>query len=203
MSTVIGIDLGTTYSCVGVMQDGRVDIIANDQGNRTTPSWVAFNDTERLIGDAAKSQAAMNPKNTVYDAKRLIGRSFSDQTVQSDLQHYSYKVTADGKDRPVINVQYKEEDKTFYPEEISAMVAEIDTDGNGDIDFDEFVAVMSRKVNANYTSKDVKRAFKTFSLGQPNGYVSLKEVKEALMKHGTVKLDEEQVDPRGFASDVC
>jgi calmodulin len=79
-------------------------------------------------------------------------------------------------------------------EEISAMVAEIDTDGNGDIDFDEFVAVMSRKVNANYTSKDVKRAFKTFSLGQPNGYVSLKEVKEALMKHGTVKLDEEQVD---------
>ena len=122
MSTVIGIDLGTTYSCVGVMQDGRVDIIANDQGNRTTPSWVAFNDTERLIGDAAKSQAAMNPKNTVYDAKRLIGRSFSDQTVQSDLQHYSYKVTADSKDRPVINVQYKEEDKTFYPEEISAMV---------------------------------------------------------------------------------
>ena len=122
MSTVIGIDLGTTYSCVGVMQEGRVEIIANDQGNRTTPSWVAFNDTERLIGDAAKSQAAMNPKNTVYDAKRLIGRSFSDQTVQADLKHYSYDVSADSKDRPVINVTYKGEEKTFYPEEISAMV---------------------------------------------------------------------------------
>ena len=122
MSHVIGIDLGTTYSCVGIMQDGRVDIIANDQGNRTTPSWVAFNDTERLIGDPAKSQAAMNPKNTVYDAKRLIGRSYSDKTVQADLQHYSYKVTPDSKDRPVINVTYKEEEKTFYPEEISAMV---------------------------------------------------------------------------------
>jgi len=122
MSTVIGIDLGTTYSCVGVMQDGRVEIIANDQGNRTTPSWVAFNDTERLIGDPAKSQAAMNPKNTVYDAKRLIGRNFSDKTVQADLKHYSYNVSADKKDRPVINVTYKEEEKTFYPEEISAMV---------------------------------------------------------------------------------
>ena len=122
MSTVIGIDLGTTYSCVGVMQDGRVEIIANDQGNRTTPSWVAFNDTERLIGDPAKSQAAMNTKNTVYDAKRLIGRNFSDKTVQADLKHYSYNVSADKKDRPVINVTYKEEEKTFYPEEISAMV---------------------------------------------------------------------------------
>ena len=122
MSTVIGIDLGTTYSCVGIMQEGRVDIIANDQGNRTTPSWVAFNDTERLIGDAAKSQAAMNPKNTVYDAKRLIGRAFSDKTVQADLKHYSYNVSADKKDRPVINVTYKDEEKTFYPEEISAMV---------------------------------------------------------------------------------
>lgn len=122
MSTVIGIDLGTTYSCVGVMQDGRVEIIANDQGNRTTPSWVAFNDTERLIGDSAKSQAAMNPLNTVNDAKRLIGRSFNDQTVKSDLTHYSYKVTPDEKDRPVINVNYKGEEKKFYPEEISAMI---------------------------------------------------------------------------------
>ncbi len=122
MSTVIGIDLGTTYSCVGIMQDGRVEIIANDQGNRTTPSWVAFNDSERLIGDAAKNQAAMNPKNTVYDAKRLIGRSYSDKTIQADLQHYSYNVSADSKDRPVINVTYKDEEKTFYPEEISAMV---------------------------------------------------------------------------------
>ena len=113
MSHVIGIDLGTTYSCVGIMQDGRVEIIANDQGNRTTPSWVAFNDTERLIGDPAKNQAAMNPTNTVYDAKRMIGRSFSDKTVQSDLKHYSYKVTPDSKDRPVINVTYKEEEKTF------------------------------------------------------------------------------------------
>ena len=117
----IGIDLGTTYSCVGVFQNQRVEIIANDQGNRTTPSYVAFTNTERLIGDSAKNQAAMNPCNTVYDAKRLIGRKFTDQTVQSDMKHFSYKVESKNE-KPVIKVQYKDEDKTFTPEEISSMV---------------------------------------------------------------------------------
>merc|ERR1711868_312875 len=118
----IGIDLGTTYSCVGIWENERVEIIANDQGNRTTPSFVAFNDTERLIGDAAKNQAAMNPKNTVFDAKRLIGRKFSDAAVQSDIKHFSYTVSAGDGGRPQIEVEYKGEAKKFMPEEISSMV---------------------------------------------------------------------------------
>jgi L1 cell adhesion molecule like protein len=118
----IGIDLGTTYSCVGVWQNDRVEIIANDQGNRTTPSFVAFTDTERMIGDAAKNQAAMNPKNTVFDAKRLIGRRFSDSTTQSDIKHFPFTVIAKDGDRPAIQVEYKGETKTFFPEEISSMV---------------------------------------------------------------------------------
>ncbi len=117
----IGIDLGTTYSCVGVFQNQRVEIIANDQGNRTTPSYVAFTNTERLIGDAAKNQVAINPSNTVYDAKRLIGRKFTDSSVQSDMKHFSYDIISDN-DKPVIKVQYKDEDKHFTPEEISSMV---------------------------------------------------------------------------------
>jgi len=117
----VGIDLGTTYSCVGVWQNDRVEIIANDQGNRTTPSYVAFTDTERLIGDAAKNQVAMNPYNTVFDAKRLIGRRFADQEVQSDMKHWPFKVI-DKASKPYIQVEYKGETKQFTPEEISSMV---------------------------------------------------------------------------------
>ncbi|XP_076241383.1 heat shock 70 kDa protein cognate 4 [Calliopsis andreniformis] len=117
----VGIDLGTTYSCVGVFQHGKVEIIANDQGNRTTPSYVAFTDTERLIGDAAKNQVAMNPNNTIFDAKRLIGRRFDDATVQSDMKHWPFTVINDGG-KPKIKVTYKGEEKTFFPEEVSSMV---------------------------------------------------------------------------------
>ncbi|KAF7407924.1 heat shock 70 kDa protein cognate 4 [Vespula maculifrons] len=117
----VGIDLGTTYSCVGVFQHGKVEIIANDQGNRTTPSYVAFTDTERLIGDAAKNQVAMNPSNTIFDAKRLIGRRFDDSTVQSDMKHWPFTVVNDGG-KPKIQVTYKGEVKTFFPEEVSSMV---------------------------------------------------------------------------------
>ena len=117
----IGIDLGTTYSCVGVFRQGQVEIIANDQGQRTTPSYVAFTDTERLVGDAAKNQAAMNPENTVFDAKRLIGRRFTDSSVQSDMKHWPFKVVnEDGK--PKVQVEYKGETKRLAPEEISSMV---------------------------------------------------------------------------------
>nr|WDK97435.1 heat shock protein 70 E [Halisarca dujardinii] len=117
----IGIDLGTTYSCVGVFQHGKVEIIANDQGNRTTPSYVAFNNTERLIGDAAKNQVAINPYNTVFDAKRLIGRRFNDAAVQSDMKHWPFKIVDDNT-KPKIQVEYKNETKTFFPEEISSIV---------------------------------------------------------------------------------
>ncbi|KAL4954186.1 heat shock 70 kDa protein [Aspergillus filifer] len=121
MAPAVGIDLGTTYSCVGVFRDDRIDIIANDQGNRTTPSFVAFTDTERLIGDAAKNQVAMNPHNTVFDAKRLIGRRFGDAEVQADMKHWPFKIV-DKAGKPVIEVEFKGETKQFTPEEISSMV---------------------------------------------------------------------------------
>lgn len=117
----VGIDLGTTYSCVGVMKNKNVEIIANDQGNRTTPSYVAFTDTERLIGEAAKNQAAMNPENTIFDAKRLIGREFKDSTVQTDMKLWPFKIVNDNN-KPVIQVQFQGQKKTFAAEEISSMV---------------------------------------------------------------------------------
>lgn len=117
----IGIDLGTTYSCVGVFQHGKVEIVANDQGNRTTPSYVAFTDTERLIGDPAKAQVARNPQNTVFDAKRLIGRKFDEPCVSSDRKHWPFTVISDGG-KPKVQVEYTGETKTFHPEEISSMV---------------------------------------------------------------------------------
>ena len=117
----IGIDLGTTYSCVGWWKDNRCEIIANDQGNRTTPSYVAFTDKERIIGDGAKNQSSMNPENTVFDAKRLIGRDYNDITLQSDLKHFPFEVKDKGN-KPVIEVEYKNEKKQFHPEEISSMI---------------------------------------------------------------------------------
>ncbi|KAF4341254.1 heat shock 70 kDa [Fusarium beomiforme] len=121
MAPAVGIDLGTTYSCVGIFREDRCDIIANDQGNRTTPSFVGFTDTERLIGDAAKNQVAMNPQNTVFDAKRLIGRKFADPEVQADMKHFPFKIVDKGG-KPNIEVEFKGEKKTFTPEEISAMI---------------------------------------------------------------------------------
>jgi len=118
----IGIDLGTTYSCVSYMRNGQVEIVPNDQGNRTTPSWVAFTAEERLIGDAAKSQASSNPTNTVFDAKRLIGRKFSDPDVKNDMKHFPFSVVAGDNDKPMIEVEYKGEAKSFTAEEISSMV---------------------------------------------------------------------------------
>ncbi|XP_044753363.1 heat shock-related 70 kDa protein 2-like isoform X1 [Coccinella septempunctata] len=117
----VGIDLGTTYSCVGVFRNGAVDIIPNDQGNRTTPSFVAFTNVERLVGDSAKQQAAMNPSNTVFDAKRLIGRKFDDPAVKQDMKHWPFEIVNENG-KPKIRVSYKNETKTFYPEEISSMV---------------------------------------------------------------------------------
>lgn len=134
----IGIDLGTTYSCVGVMKNSNVEIIANAQGNRTTPSYVSFTDTERLIGEGSKNQAAMNPLNTIFDAKRLIGRNYTDQEVQNDIKLWPFKVI--NKDnKPVIEVNYKNEVKQFYPEEISS-----------------YVLTYMKKIADEYLGQDVK-----------------------------------------------
>mmetsp|Transcript_44579 Transcript_44579/g.73793 ORF Transcript_44579/g.73793 Transcript_44579/m.73793 type:complete len:673 (+) Transcript_44579:154-2172(+) len=118
----IGIDLGTTYSCVGTWKNNTVEIIPNDMGERTTPSYVSFSDTERLVGTAAKNQAARNAENTVFDAKRLIGRKYDDPTVQSDMKLWPFKVVRESQDRPAIEVEYKAEKKRFFPEEVSSMV---------------------------------------------------------------------------------
>ena len=121
-SYAVGIDLGTTTSVVAVFMNDRVEVIANEHGNRTTPSYVAFTESERLIGDAAKNQNSSNPKNTVFDAKRLIGRKFDDANIQSDIQHWPFHITAGNGNKPMINVDFKGEQKSFLPEEISAMV---------------------------------------------------------------------------------
>lgn len=121
-SYAVGIDLGTTTSVVAVFMNDRVEVIANEHGNRTTPSYVAFTESERLIGDAAKNQNSSNPKNTVFDAKRLIGRKFDDTNIQSDIQHWPFHITAGNGNKPMINVDFKGEQKSFLPEEISAMV---------------------------------------------------------------------------------
>lgn len=118
-----GLDLGTTYSCTSIFRNGAAEVIANDQGNRTTPSWIAFNESERMVGDSAKNQAAMNPTNTIFDVKRLIGRKFHDTTVQSDMKHWPFKVVAEpGTDKPLIEVEYKNETQRFSPEQLSSMV---------------------------------------------------------------------------------
>ncbi len=137
----VGIDLGTTYSCVGIWQNDRVEIIANDQGNRTTPSYVAYNDSERLIGDAAKNQAAMNPANTIFDAKRLIGRKFKDDIVQKDMKLWPFKVVPDATDKPNIEVEYKKEVKQFSAEEVSAVIL-----------------TKMKEIAESYLGKDVKNA---------------------------------------------
>jgi L1 cell adhesion molecule like protein len=140
----VGIDLGTTYSCVGVWQNDRVEIIANDQGNRTTPSYVAFNETERLIGDAAKNQVAMNAANTVFDAKRLIGRKFGDSVVQSDLKHWPFTVIDGPANKPIIQVTFKDEVRQFAAEEVSSMVL-----------------VKMKEISEAYLGREVKNAVVT------------------------------------------
>ncbi|KAF0300929.1 Heat shock protein IV [Amphibalanus amphitrite] len=121
VAPAIGIDLGTTYSCVGVFQNGKVEIIANDQGSRTTPSYVAFSETEWFAGEVAKSQSLRNPKNTVFDAKRMLGRGFDDEELRRDMKRWPFKVI-DDRGIPKIEVQYKNKTKLFTPVEISSMM---------------------------------------------------------------------------------
>ena len=123
---VIGIDLGTTYSCVGVQRGGRVEIIANDQGHRITPSWVSFTDEERLVGDAAKNAYHSNPENTVFDAKRLIGRKIDDPEIQRDQKHWPFKVVKKNE-KPAIEVKYKGENKQFVSRIGVAFAADTDS----------------------------------------------------------------------------
>ena len=121
----IGIDLGTTHSCVGVYKkNGLVDIISNEVSSKTTPSYVSFTDDERYIGNTAKDMVGRNPKNTVYDVKRLMGNKFSDEKIQNELKNYSFKIEGDENDKPVIIVDSMNESKKFHPEQISAMILE-------------------------------------------------------------------------------
>merc|ERR1719329_1275499 len=144
LGTVIGIDLGTTYSCVGVFKNGKVEIIANDQGNRITPSYVAWtNEGDRLIGDSAKNQATINPENTVFDVKRLIGRKFSDKSVQADKKLVPYKIISKD-DKPYVEVDLEGKARSFAPEEVSAMVL-----------------VKMKEIAEAYLGKDVQHAVVT------------------------------------------
>src|SRR5271154_3488853 len=121
----IGIDLGTTYSCVAYYEsDGKVNIIVNENGNRITPSYVSFQGSDRYIGDSAKKNSGQNPKNTIYDVKRLMGNKFSDSCVQADLKHLAYNVVSDENYKPMIEVEYMNETKRFHPEQISSMILE-------------------------------------------------------------------------------
>merc|ERR1712093_355449 len=137
---VIGIDLGTTYSCVGIYKNGRVEIIPNDQGNRITPSYVAFTEDERLIGEAAKNQATVNPTQTLFDVKRLIGRRFKDSTVQKDIKLLPYKIVEKSA-QPMISVKVKGEEKQMAPEEVSSMIL-----------------TKMKETAENYLGKEVKHA---------------------------------------------
>ena len=140
----LGIDLGTTYSCVAVWKNGKVDVIPNESGNRITPSVVCFTNKERLIGDAAKNQIVKNYKNTVYDAKRLIGRLYNDKEVQEDMKLWPFKVKDDGNNRPLIEVEYLNEKKGFYPEKISSIILKY-----------------LKKISEDYIGKEVKNAIIT------------------------------------------
>merc|ERR1719183_890842 len=137
---IVGIDLGTTYSCVGIYKNGRVEIIPNDQGNRITPSYVAFTDDERLVGEAAKNQATINPSQTLFDVKRLIGRRFKDSTVQKDMKLLPFAIVDKGG-KPMISAKVKGEDKVMSPEEVSSMIL-----------------VKMKEVAENYLGKEVKHA---------------------------------------------
>ena len=143
-NTIIGIDLGTTYSCVGVWKDGKVEIIANDHGERTTPSWVGFNDSERLVGISAKNQSTTNSQNTIFDSKRMLGKPFDDATIKSDIKHWPFKVIKSSDNKPLIQVTYKGEVKELRPEEISAMVLS-----------------KMKEIAENYLGYEVKRAVVT------------------------------------------
>ena len=118
----IGIDLGTTYSCVGCWQHNTVEIIANESGNRTTPSYVSIRGTERLVGTAAKNLVSINPEHTIFDAKRLIGRKFTDEHIQQDIKTWPFKVISGPMDKPLIEIEFNNEIRTFSPEEISSMI---------------------------------------------------------------------------------
>ena len=120
----VGIDLGTTYSCVGVWQNDKVEIIANDQGNRTTPSWVAFNDEEKLVGESAKNQYNSNPTNTIFDVKRLMGYKFQDECVQREIKKLPYTIVCGDNNIPKIKATYKTEEREFTPQQISSFILE-------------------------------------------------------------------------------